>query len=129
MGEANAAMARTDRKVGLVKRAESLVPIRGSQLALATVFEPGDATLMALTVAEEQRWRIISSPISIVDFGPLDQLAVPHTKARFPGDVRGFLTSYATAGGPHHLAICFGDARRKLEILADLMDADYCEVQ
>jgi L-arabinose isomerase len=96
---------------------------------LATAFEPGDATLMALTIAAEQRWRIISSAITIEDFGPLEQLAVPHTKARFRGDVRAFLTEYAKAGGPHHLAICFGDARRRLGMLADLMDAGYYEVQ
>ncbi len=128
MGEANVAMARRDQKVRLVKRAESLVPIRGSQLALACSFQPGAATLMALTLTAGQRWRIITAAATIEDFGPLEQLAVPHSKMRPRGEVRQFLTAYAKAGGPHHLAVCFGDARRRLKILADLLGAEYCEV-
>jgi len=128
MGEANAAMARRDRKVALVRRARSLVPIRGSQLALACAFEPGEATLMALTLGAHNRWRIIAAPMTIEDFGPLEQLAVPHSKASPAGDVREFLTAYAEAGGPHHLAVCFGDARAGLALVARYLGADYVEV-
>ena len=39
-----------------------------------------------------------------------------------------WLTRYAMAGGPHHHAICFGDARPRIEFAARLLDADYCEV-
>jgi len=127
MGEANVAMSRRDRKVRLMRR-PSLVPIRGSQLVLAGSFEPGEATLMALTVGEGQRWRIISSLMQIVDFGPLEQLFVPHSKMKPQGDVREFLTAYAKAGGPHHLAVCFGDARQRLRTAAEMIAADYVEV-
>jgi len=128
MGEANVAMARKDRKVRMARRGRPLVPIRGSQLALVVTYEPGAATLTALTLTANQRWRIIASQMTIPDFGPLDALAVPHAKAVPPGDVREFLTAYARAGGPHHLAICYGDARRKLELLAAALDADYVEI-
>jgi L-arabinose isomerase len=127
MGEANVAMSRRDRKVRLMRR-PSLVPIRGSQLVLAGSFEPGEATLMALTVGQGQRWRIISSLMQIVDFGPLEQLFVPHSKMKPQGDVREFLTAYAKAGGPHHLAVCFGDARQRLRTAAEMIAADYVEV-
>ena len=128
MGEANAAMARADRKVTLVRRQESLVPIRGSQLALAVNYRPGEATLTALTLTAGQRWRIIAAPMMVLDFGPLEGLAVPHSKMAPEGDVRDFLTAYAAAGGPHHLAVCYGDAREKLELLAGFLDADYVEI-
>ena len=128
MGEANVAMSRRDRKPDLVKRESSLVPIRGSQLALATSFEPGEATLMALTLTAGQRWRIIAAPMTVEDFGPLGALPVPHSKMKPHGDVRDFLTAYAKAGGPHHLAVCFGDARRRLRMLAAIINADYCEI-
>jgi len=128
MGEANVAMARSDRKPALLRREKSLVPIRGNQLALACSFEPGPATLMALTLTAGQRWRIIAAPMTIEDFGPLEQLPVPHSKMTPAGDVRDFLTAYARAGGPHHLAVCFGDARRRLGLLAGMLDADYCEI-
>ena len=128
MGEANVAMGRKGRKVRMVRRERPIVPIRGNQLALAVSYEPGPATLTALTLTANQRWRIIASPVSILDFGPLKQLDVPHAKVSPAGDVRDFLTAYATAGGPHHLAVCFGDARKKLRLLSMFLDADYVEV-
>lgn len=128
MGESNVAMARKDKRVRLVLRPAPIVPIRGNQLALVAGFEPGQATLSTLTLTAGQRWRIIASPVTIEDFGPLSQMAVPHSKVCPRGNVRDFLTAYARAGGPHHLAICFGDAREKLSIVAQYMGADYMEV-
>ena len=128
MGEANVAMARAGRKVRLLRRERSLVPIRGSQLALAVNYQPGEATLTALTLTAGQRWRIIAAPMTVLDFGPLDGLAVPHSKMAPEGDVREFLTAYAAAGGPHHLAVCYGDARARLKLLARFLAADYVEV-
>lgn len=128
MGEANVAMARRDRRVRMVKRPTPIVPTRAAQLALTTVFEPGPATLSALTITAGQRWRIIAAAVTIEDFGPLPQVCVPHAKVRPHGDVRDFLTAYARAGGPHHLAICFGDARRRLAVAARMLGAEYVEL-
>jgi L-arabinose isomerase len=128
MGEANVAMARSDRAVPLVARPTPIVPTRERQLALAASFEPGPATLCALTLGPGGRWRLVTSAMTIADFGPLPDLAVPHFKLEPAGDVRDFLTAYATAGGPHHSAVCFGDARPRLGLAARLLDADYCEV-
>jgi L-arabinose isomerase len=50
MGEANVAMARSDRKVRMVAREAPITRTRCGQLALLTSFEPGPATLMALTL-------------------------------------------------------------------------------
>jgi L-arabinose isomerase len=67
--------------------------------------------------------------MQIADYGPLPGMCVPHFKLTCPqGDVRDFLTAYAKAGGPHHNAVCFGDATRRLRFAARLLDADYCEV-
>ncbi|MBM4087125.1 MAG: hypothetical protein FJ272_20235 [Planctomycetes bacterium] len=128
MGEANAAMARKDRKIPLVARPKPITRTRGRQLALALSLEPGPATLCALTLGPEQRWRLVVSQMTVLDFGPLPALQVPHFKLAPRGDVRDFLTAYAKSGGPHHSALCFGDARERLRAAARLMDADYCEV-
>ncbi len=128
MGEANAAMARKDRPVPLLARPEPITRTRGRQLALANSFQPGPATLCALALGPRGRWRLIVGPLDIQDFGPLNALCVPHCLAKSQGDVRDWLTAYAKAGGPHHHAICFGDARPQLKIAAGLLDADYCEV-
>ncbi len=129
MGEANVAMARTDRKVPLVARPTPITRTRGRQLALVTSFQPGPATLCALVRAPQGRWRLIASRMEIDDFGPLASMAVPHFKLRpAEGDVRDWLTAYAKAGGPHHNAVAFGDATRRIRAAAALLDTEYCEV-
>jgi L-arabinose isomerase len=130
MGEANVAMAMVGRKIPLVARPQPITRTRGRQLALVTSFRPGPATLFALCRGPEQQWRLIASPMQIADYGPLPGMCVPHFKLTCgEGDVRGFLTSYAKAGGPHHNAVCFGDATRRLRFAAKMLDADYCEIR
>ncbi|MHB8899918.1 MAG: L-arabinose isomerase family protein [Thermoguttaceae bacterium] len=129
MGECNPAMARTDRKIPLVARPAPIARIRGRQLALVVSLEPGPATLSALALGPGGRWRLVASRVEIDDFGPLGAMAVPHFRVKVVGtDVRQWLTAYATAGGPHHNALCFGDATGRLQLLARFLDADYCEV-
>ena len=128
MGEANVAMARQGAKVRLVARPSQITRTRKRQLALVTSLEPGPATLFALAMGPWQRWRLIASRVEIADFGPLD-MQVPNFKITC-GDtnVRDWLTAYAKAGGPHHNALCFGDARTRIAAAATLLDADYMEV-
>lgn len=129
MGEANVAMARRDRKVPLVARPKPITRIRGRQLALVTSFEPGPATLAALALGPGAKWRLIASLMTVEDFGPLPGFCVPHFKLKpSSGDVRHFLTAYAKAGGPHHNGVLLGDARRRLQLAASLIGADYFEV-
>jgi hypothetical protein len=71
---------------------------------------------------------LIASQMKILDFGPLTGYPGPHSKMQSRGDIRQWLTSYAMAGGPHHHAVCFGDARPRLKMAARLLNADYCEV-
>jgi len=129
MGESNPAMARRDRRIRLVARPKPIVPTRGRQLALVAAPEPGPATLCCLTLGPGGRWRLIAGRVEIADFGPLGSLAVPHFKLRVPGDVRDWLTAYATAGGAHHNAVCFGDATARIRAFAGHVDADYVELQ
>jgi len=128
MGEANVAMARRDRKVPLVARPTPITRTRDRQLALVTTLEPGPATLAALTLGPSGKWRIIAAAAQIEDFGPLQDFCVPHFKLKPAQDVRDFLTAYAKAGGPHHNAVCFGDARPRLRIAARLLSAEYIEL-
>jgi L-arabinose isomerase len=129
MGEANVAMARTDRRVPLVARPQPITRTRGRQLALVTSLQPGPATLFALCRGPNQRWRLVASRMEIDDYGPLAGMPVPHFKLRpARGDVRDLLTAYAKAGGPHHNAVSFGDATPRIRATAELLGADYCEV-
>ena len=42
--------------------------------------------------------------------------------------VRGFLTRYVELGGPHHNAVCFGDAAARLTAFADAAGLDIEEI-
>ena len=128
MGEMNVAMARQGQKVRLIAREAPIVPTRFGQLELITNLEPGPATFYALTLGPGARWRIIASVMTIADFGPLAGMDTPHFKLVPSRDVRDWLTGYANVGGPHHNAVCFGDARARLKHVAGLIDADYVEV-
>jgi L-arabinose isomerase len=129
MGEANTAMARRDRKIPLMGRPAPITRTRGRQLALVTSFQPGPATFAALTPGPQGRWRIIAAEAVLEDYGPISGFCVPHSKLKpSGGDVRQFLTAYATSGGPHHNAVMFGDARPRLRFAAELLGADYCEL-
>jgi len=128
MGEANVAMARGDRKVRLCVRGGPICRTRGRQLELVTALESGPATLFALTPGPAGQWRMIASAVTVPDFGPLDAMETPHFKLAPEGDVRKFLTAYAKAGGPHHNAVCFGDARRRIAMAARMLGAQYIEV-
>jgi L-arabinose isomerase len=128
MGEANVAMARRDRKVPLVARPTQIARTRDRQLALVASLEPGPGTFMALTLGPAGKWRLIAASALIEDYGPLPGFYVPHFKLKPAGRVGEFLTRYAQAGGPHHNAVCFGDARRRLRLAANLMKAEYLEL-
>ena len=116
-----------DGKVRLIVRS-NVTRIRGRQLALITTFQPGPATLFALSQGPGGRWRFIASRIKIEEFGPLPSLSIPHCKIHGESGIRNWLTEYAKAGGPHHHAICFGDARARIRLVAGLLGAEYCEI-
>jgi L-arabinose isomerase len=128
MGEINVAMARRDRKPPLVARPTPIARTRARQLAIPASLEPGPATLCALAQGPGGRWRLIAGRVRIDDFGPLPSMCVPHFKIVPDGDVREWLTAYAKAGGPHHNAVCFGDATPRVRAVARLLNADYCEI-
>ncbi len=128
MGEANVGMARRDRKVQLVARPTPITRTRDRQLALVVSLEPGPATLAALTILPGGKWRIIAAPVTVLDYGPLPDFCVPHFKIQPEREVRAFLTRYAKSGGPHHNAVCFGDARGRFRSAAEMLGAEYCEI-
>lgn len=126
MGEANVAMA--NQPVEMVARPTPITRTIYRQLALRFSLVAGEATLFALVQTSGGRWRLIVSAMDIVDWTIAQSIPCPQFKLAPRGDVRGWLTAYAKAGGPHHNAVCRGDARAKLKIAAEMLDADYVEV-
>ena len=66
--------------------------------------------------------------MEVADFGPLPQAESPQTKVVVQPDVRAWLNAYGRAGGPHHMAMCFGDACDQLQVLAHLLGADFVRI-
>ncbi len=128
MGEVNVAMARKGVKPRLIAKRGKISDTKERHLIFSLSLQPGPATLMALCQGPNHTWRIIAASVTIDEFGPLSSLDVPHTRLRVDGDVRDVLTAYAKAGGPHHAALCFGDARQRIGSLARLMNIEYVGV-
>jgi L-arabinose isomerase len=113
----------------MVARPGKITATRQRQYALVPEIQSGPATLFALVQGPGGRWRFVVSAVLLEPFAPLRDLTVPQFALTPSGkDVRDWLTCYAKAGGPHHNAVCLGDARPTLYALATLLDADYCEV-
>lgn len=127
MGEANPAMARKAHPIRLRSRGE-IVKVREGQLVLTFNYQPGPVTLACLTLGPGQRWRLIASLMEFPDTPPFSDAETPQALIRPRGDVRAWLTDYARAGGPHHLAVAHGDARGLIRALAGWLDADYTEI-
>jgi L-arabinose isomerase len=127
MGEANPAMAWKDHPIRLRKRGE-LVKVTEGQLVLTFNYQPGPVTLAVLRLGANQRWGILASLMDFPATPPFPAAETPQGLIQPRIDVRDWLTAYAKAGGPHHLAVAHGDARAALRALAGWIGADYQEI-
>jgi L-arabinose isomerase len=127
MGEANPAMAWSEHPVRLRSRGE-LVKVTHGQLVLTFNYQPGPVTLAVLTPGPKQQWRVIASLMDFPAVAPFPQAETPQALIAPRGDVRRWLTAYATSGGPHHLAVARGDARQALRAFAGWLGAGYTEL-
>ena len=118
MGEANVSMA--DGLVEMITRPTPITKTTCRQLALRFSLVPGESTLLSLVQAGNGKWKMIASVMDIMKWSPVDDIPCPQFKLAPRMDVRNWLTAYAQAGGPHHNALCFGDARNRLRIAADI---------
>ncbi len=127
MGEANPALAWKEHPLRLRTRSE-LAKVTKGQLVLTFNYAPGPVTLAVLTLGPGQRWRLLSSLMEFPETPPFPDAETPQALIRPRGNVRDWLTDYAKAGGPHHLAVAQGDARGDLRALAGWIGADYSEI-
>ncbi len=117
--ESNWRMARADRPVRVVRR-EGWVGSGGPSAALAHSLEPGEATLLNLTIGPEGA-QVIIAEAEITDFA-LPDLPTPHFKIALELPIAGFLNNYTQAGGSHHLALAYGRGTTQVLKLARLLE-------
>lgn len=125
MGEMNTALANE-------KPTQFLTPMKYSDIdttKIAATYKPGTATLISLVSLAEGKFRVISSVVEMkVPVCPKIKSATIKGWFAPRKTVADFLCDYSKLGGPHHLAIVYGDAAKLAESFAESMGFEYYEI-
>lgn len=119
MQECNAAMARCDRKVRLVRKA-FWAPGVEDYVGMHFTLEPGPVTLSTIIPDRDNDFTYIAYETTIRDMAPFKKFDAPHWVIELDEPVGDFLTRYSMVGGPHHLVAVPGQRAAALEKLAHL---------
>jgi L-arabinose isomerase len=127
MGEGNWKIARTDRKVRLIKR-----PLGIGRLADPPTFlfqyQPGPATLATLVSLEGSRFRLVVAEGENLDSEPLPALEMPYGQFRPASGLRQCLNGWLAHGGPHHEVMNLGHHAADWKVFAQLTGIEYVQV-
>ena len=119
MQECNPALARSDRKVRLVRK-DFWAPGVEPYVGMVFTLEPGPVTLTAVVPDGNGAFVYLAYETRIEDMVPLPEIDVPHWVVQLDEPVGDFLTRYSLAGGPHHLVSIPGHQSERLRKLAHL---------
>jgi L-arabinose isomerase len=107
MGEGNWKIARSDRRVKLIKR-----PLGIGRLADPPTFlfqyQPGPATLATLVSLEGERFRLVVAEGENLDTQDLPALEMPYGQFHPASGIRACMNGWLAAGGPHHEVMNLG---------------------
>ncbi len=127
MGEGNWKIARTDRRVKLIKR-----PLGIGRLADPPTFlfqyQPGPATLAALVSLEGERFRLVVAEGENLDSQELPALEMPYGQFRPASGVRACLNGWLAAGGPHHEVMNLGHHAADWKVFCQLSGIEFVQV-
>ncbi|MGP7995868.1 MAG: L-fucose/L-arabinose isomerase family protein [Streptosporangiaceae bacterium] len=127
MGEGNWKIARTDRRVKLIKR-----PLGIGRLADPPTFlfqyQPGPATLATLVSLEGTRWRLVCAEGENLDSQELPALEMPYGQFRPTSGVRACLNGWLAAGGPHHEVMNLGHHAADWKVFCELAGIEFVQV-
>jgi L-arabinose isomerase len=111
MGEGNWRVARTDRKVRLIKRPLGIGGMQDPPTFLFQ-YQPGPVTLATLVYLGGERFRLVVSEGEVLDTDELPRLEMPYGHFRPDSGVKECLNNWLRLGGPHHQVMHIG---RQLE--------------
>jgi L-arabinose isomerase len=127
MGEGNWKIARTDRRVRLIKR-----PLGIGRLADPPTFlfqyQPGPATLATLVNLEGGRFRLVVAEGENLDSPPLPSLEMPYGHFRPSSGLRTCLNGWLAAGGPHHEVMNLGHHAASWRVFCELTGIEFVQV-
>lgn len=89
----------------------------------------GPATLVNLAPAGENRFRLVTAPVTVTGAGAPDAMeSAVRGWARPRKDLAAFLTAYSEAGGTHHLALVAGERSGEITRFGILMGWETREI-
>lgn len=119
MQECNPALARSDRKIRLIRK-DFWAPGVEPYVGMVFTLEPGPVTLTAVVPDSNGAFFYLAYETHIEDMAPLPEIDVPHWVVQLDESVGDFLTRYSLAAGPHHLVSMPGHHAEHLRKLAHL---------
>lgn len=92
----------------------------GAGAAFEYTTRPGEITILSITDSP-QGYKIIAVAAECVDIAPF-ATGCPQIVAKFSGMSLGEgVERYCKAGGSHHMVVCYGNIKKELEILAEML--------
>ena len=127
MGEGNWKVARSDRRVKLIKR-----PLGIGRLADPPTFlfqyQPGPATLATLVSLEGERFRLVVAEGENLDSVELPALEMPYGQFRPASGLRQCLNGWLAHGGPHHEVMNLGHHAADWKVFCELTGMEFVQV-
>jgi L-arabinose isomerase len=127
MGEGNWKIARSDRRVRLIKR-----PLGIGRLADPPTFlfqyQPGPATLATLVSLEGDRFRLVVAEGENLDSVELPALEMPYGQFRPASGLRQCLNGWLAHGGPHHEVMNLGHHAADWQAFCQLTGIEFVQV-
>ena len=127
MGEGNWKIARTDRRVKLIKRPLGIGGLADPPTFLFQ-YQPGPATLATLVSLEGTRWRLVCAEGENLDSQELPALEMPYGQFRPTSGVRACLNGWLAAGGPHHEVMNLGHHAADWKVFCELAGIEFVQV-
>jgi L-arabinose isomerase len=127
MGEGNWKIARTDRRVRLIKRPLGIGRLDDPPTFLFQ-YQPGPATLATLVSLEGSRFRLVVAEGENLDSVELPALEMPYGQFRPASGLRTCLNGWLAAGGPHHEVMNLGHHADSWRVFCELTGIEYVQV-
>ncbi|MBO0831239.1 MAG: L-fucose/L-arabinose isomerase family protein [Actinobacteria bacterium] len=127
MGEGNWKVARSDRRVKLIKRPLGIGRLSDPPTFLFQ-YQPGPATIATLVSLEGERFRLVVAEGENLDTPELPALEMPYGQFRPASGVRECLNGWLRAGGPHHEVMNLGHHAATWRVFCELAGIEFVQV-
>jgi len=87
----------------------------------------GEVTMLGITAIDGNKWRMIAATANVVDRPPLD-LGCANFFLEPERSLEDFIRDWGKSSAGHHLAMCYGDRLKDIEVLAKVLGIQYVRI-